>query len=320
MSDGWRDKPASRWHGIRPGVQNSPPGGGNQPLAYFNIPDSGTFTGTPAIAWEKAWVDDSGGFTAPREADEGYGGPTYSMKVSFWVRFNKEFAFDPTVLICGVSRAGTEAFCAVTIRNVDVGSGGIAVSWAMNSPWLGYGGIYFHSENVPVLFGENGDVILDKWLFIEAMGGSGAKLMILTESDTSQGTYLTPDSGGPSQIADISTPLDYNWRGVIGHERQSATDGLANGEIPKMDLCNMRFGYSQNYTPGWWAENYWKKQIDVDAERLTMVGDGMTAANAKKSLSYGYPFQSDYKCQGGYGPDFTPYSGSIIAGDGPKLD
>ena len=140
--------------------------------------------------------------------------------------------------------------------------------------------------------------------------------MILTEEDSEKGTWYNGSS--PLQIVHTNIPM--NWRPAIGtYQQYQPPSTVSNVVTPRMDFCNLRVGYQQTLPDAWWAENYGKKQIDIAAERTT-IETVLSADSARKALCYGYPFQEDYLDQGGVGGEFTPYSGSIIAGDGPKLD
>ena len=280
---------------------------------------------------------DGGGFAGadhtpdPDLGEYGYGGPTQTIHMSFWVRFIAQpniVGYDADLVVIGRHNS-SDHYCGIQTKQADPGNTGrLNLEWAKISPFLSKGGVSFDADNASVskMFSTStGEFVLDKWMWVHARLGLSPSILILDEESAlleATPTLLTNwDGGSASNIAVNDGGTAIPWRAEVGSEVASST--ASSYSRTAFDLCNLRVGYIHAPTENWWTANFWKRQIDITAERALQVTSGRSELDAKKQLCYGYPFQAAGSTQSDSGPaggpDFTLYSGTIEEGTGPVL-
>lgn len=306
--------------GLQPAFRQKP-GRNNKivPQSFFNMPKDGPFVGSGAFINSGEFFG-AGNVTGPRDdvPEQGYGGPTNVITMSFWVRFNENLEFpDRAVPIAGASRHNsTDPYFMLSVRR-SASTPGIIIQYSKQSPYLNSDGGTFAATLFPDFMDSSGNIVTNKWFWLSAHFGSPNRVMVRTEG----GSQNYTGSIRPSQHC--HAPVEtYSWKMEIGSNVKSSSSGPYYKDVGVFDLCNLRVGYQQLYPQAWWDGQFWQKQIDISAERAACVEGGMSEDNAKRCLTYGYPFQT---ALGGAaeqtGVGFTPnmYTGSIIAGIGPTL-
>ena len=305
--------------GVQPAFRQHP--GGEKkviPQSFFNMPIDGPYVGSGAFINSGEHFG-AGNVTGPRDdvPEQGYGGPTNLISMSFWLRFNENIK-DVTYssLIAGASRHDSaESYFMVAFSREN--SPGIRVSFAKQVPYLNGAAHLFEASLFPQIMDSSGNVIVDKWVWVSVNFGSVNRVMVRSQGGSESYTASLDNA----QICH-APETTYSWKMEIGSNSNSSSNGPYYKESCGFDLCNLRVGYQQPYPTAWWDGQFWQKQIDIATERAACVSGGMSEDNAKRALTYGYPFQT---AQGGAaeqtGVGFTPdmYTGSIISGIGPTL-